>query len=162
MLIKMNSTDTRGSARAAALLAAVATLAWAGVATAQTAPQGEAFTGPTKQALSATARSLLVRDIPPPPHVLPRYIAFERRFDADFGVAGTRPLQRGEILQHVEGEIAARWGETQFYRWLRRGVALYAQFDAWTEMERRGFDVEVEVDDVGQGKLGLKVARTLE
>ena len=56
----------------------------------------------------------------------------------------------------------ARWGDATVYQWIERGLALYARVQATTQLRRKGFDMEVEMDDVAEGKVGLRVQRSLE
>lgn len=116
--------------------------------------------GPTREARAATARWFPSTAPLPAPQVLPGYIAFQRDFDAEFGlpIAG-----RGDdFMNEVEKWLAVQWGDTSFYTWVERALIVYAQVQASTSFERKGFNMGVDVDDVTQGKLGVRVSRVLE
>lgn len=116
--------------------------------------------GPTRASMNVGAAHLALDANVSPRWIQYRFDTFQDEFSDDFGITG--PLKRGEVVDHLQGEIAAKWGETGWYAWLRRGMALYARFQALTETERSGFDMEVETDDLSQGKVGLRVTRALE
>lgn len=120
--------------------------------------------GPTREARAATAQSFALKAPLPAPQILPRYIAFQREFDADFGlpVAGRGALQEDDFMNEMEKWLAGRWGDTSFYTWVERALIVYAQVQASTSFERKGFNMGVDVDDVTQGKLGVRVSRALE
>lgn len=121
---------------------------------------GAAPTGPSRDALAPSAADLSEsRDISSV-WIQRRFESFRKDFSADFGIA--RPLRRAEVIEHLGTEVAARWGETGWYDWLRRGIAVYARFQAMTETERNGFDMQVDTDDLTEGKVGLRVSRLLD
>jgi hypothetical protein len=114
--------------------------------------------GPTREAQTATARAYLDTE-PASPHFMPRYLAFQRDFAHDFGVLGPRVTDRVDALLGLKARLEQRWGDTALYEWLERGLAIYAQIQASTRTEGRGFDVRMETDDVAQGKLGVRMSR---
>jgi len=117
--------------------------------------------GPTRlEARAATAGSLL-RPVTPI-SILSRYHAFERDFDGDFGVEGLTRDRDGDMLQDLRARLDARWGDASLYQWIERGLALYARVQASTQIRRKGFDMEVDMDDMSGGKLGVRVQRALE
>jgi hypothetical protein len=117
--------------------------------------------GPTLQeARASTAGHLL---LPPfPISILNRYQEFERDFDGDFGVEGLTRDRNDDVLDDLRSHLDARWGDATVYQWIERGLALYARFQASTQFRRKGFDMEVEMDDVAEGKLGVRVHRSLD
>lgn len=115
--------------------------------------------GPARAQLHASAATFALDPPPSPVWILGRFHAFQSDFSSDFGVG---PLDRGDAVENLSGEIAARWGDTRWYDWVRRGIALYARVESWTETRHRGFDMEVEMDDLPEGKLGVRVNRALE
>ena len=117
--------------------------------------------GPTLQeARASTAGRLL---LPPLPiSILGRYQEFERDFGGDFGVEGLTRDQNDDVLEELRSRLDARWGDATVYQWIERGLALYAQFQASTQIRRKGFDMEVEMDDVADGKFGVRVHRSLD
>lgn len=120
--------------------------------------------GPTKDASIATARTLTVQPALTDRMVQLRSESFVRRFAADFGVTSGGVEFSGDagFLYRVHRTLEARWGDTNVYEWIERGLVFYARMKAYGEMERKGFDFEMDMDDVADGKLGLKVARSLE
>lgn len=121
----------------------------------------EAEPGPTRtEARAATAGSLLLPSVQV--SVLSRYHEFQRDFDGDFGVEGLTNDREGDVLEDLRSRLDARWGDATMYQWIERGLALYARVQASTQIRRKGFDMEVDVDDVSDGKLGVRVQRALE
>ena len=117
--------------------------------------------GPTRlEARAATASNLLLPSVQIP--ILSRYNQFERDFGVDFGVRGLVDDREGDVLEDLRARLDARWGDATMYQWIERGLALYARVQASTQLRRKGFDMEVEMDDVAQGKVGLRVQRSLE
>jgi hypothetical protein len=116
--------------------------------------------GPTRaEARAATAGSLLR----PTGQfsILSRYQAFQREFDGDFGVRGLA-REDEDLFEELHARLDARWGDASLYQWIERGLALYARIQASTQFRRRGFDMGFEMDDVTEGKLGVRVQRALE
>ncbi|HUF88786.1 MAG TPA: hypothetical protein VMR66_02265 [Gemmatimonadota bacterium] len=121
----------------------------------------EAEPGPTRaEARAATAGSLLRPSVQV--SILSRYDEFQRDFDGDFGVQGLTNDREGDVLEDLRSRLDARWGDATMYQWIERGLALYARVQASTQIRRKGFDMEVDVDDVSDGKLGVRVQRALE
>lgn len=117
--------------------------------------------GPTRmEARAATASNLLLPSVQIP--ILTRYSEFEHDFGVDFGVRGLVDDREGDVLEDLRARLDARWGDATMYQWIERGLALYARVQASTQLRRKGFDMEVEMDDVAEGKLGLRVQRSLE
>jgi hypothetical protein len=117
--------------------------------------------GPTRaEARAATASALLLPYVQIP--ILSRYNEFERDFGVDFGVRGLVDDRDGDVLDDLRSRLDARWGDATVYQWIERGLALYARVQASTQLRGKGFDMEVEMDDVAEGKLGLRVQRSLE
>ena len=117
--------------------------------------------GPTRmEARAATASDLHLPSVQIP--ILTRYNEFERDFGVDFGVRGLLDDREGDVLEDLRARLDARWGDATMYQWIERGLALYARVQASTQLRRKGFDMEVEMDDVAEGKLGLRVQRSLE
>lgn len=122
--------------------------------------QEDAPAGPTRASLKLSpARMILDADVSPL-WIRYRFGVFQDEFADDFGVS--RPLEKAEVIGHLENEIAARWVQARWYDWIHRGLAAYARFQALTETERKGFDMEVNTDDLSNGKLGVRVTRALE
>lgn len=121
----------------------------------------ESGPGPTRlEARAATASNLLLPSMQIP--ILSRYNEFERDFGVDFGVRGLLDDRDGDVLDDLRTRLDARWGDATVYQWIERGLALYARVQASTQLRRKGFDMEVEMDDVAEGKVGLRVQRSLE
>lgn len=121
----------------------------------------EAGPGPTRmEARAATASDLLLPAVRIP--ILSRYNQFEHDFGVDFGVRGLLDDRDGDVLDDLRSRLDARWGDATVYQWIERGLALYARVQASTQLRRKGFDMEVEMDDVAEGKVGVRVQRSLE
>ncbi|HEY7472106.1 MAG TPA: hypothetical protein VIE68_07150 [Gemmatimonadota bacterium] len=117
--------------------------------------------GPTRQeARAATAGSLLRPSATI--SILSRYHQFERDLYGDFGVEGLARDRDGDVLTELRQRLDTRWGDATVYQWIERGLALYARVQASTQIRRKGFDMDLEVDDVTEGKLGVRVQRSLE
>ncbi|MDX1622450.1 MAG: hypothetical protein R3199_00505 [Gemmatimonadota bacterium] len=129
---------------------------------AQTASSGLA--GPTRDATTATVRTMMEGSHPGPASVQDRFDAFSREFARDFGVVeGLGVMGRdANFVERVRRTLERKIGDTRVYGWLETSLLLYARMRAYTELERKGFDVEVEMDDMAEGKLGVRVARSLE
>lgn len=143
------------------LLAVLAVACFATTAHSQEADRETARPGPTLGTRSATARSM-ARPAPSEISVLPRYLAFQRDFARDFGVDPALALRDGDAGEDLWARFSSRWGDTTFHRWVERALVVYAQFEASTRFEKKGFNMDVQVDDVPEGKLGLRVSRALE
>ena len=120
--------------------------------------------GPTLEARAVTARSMARTPHLPAPRVLPRYFAYQRDFDDAFGYATANPFASDttDFMQDLKVWVIGRWGETTFYDWVERALVMYAHVQASTRFQKKGFDMGVEVDDVAEGKLGVRVSRALE
>ena len=117
--------------------------------------------GPTRlEARAATVASLL--HPVGPISILSRYHEFERDFGGDFGVEGLAQDRDGDVLTELQERLDARWGDATLYQWIERGVALYARIQASTHIRKKGFDMDLEMEDVTEGKLGVRVHRALE
>lgn len=117
--------------------------------------------GPTRdEARAATAGNLLYPSVQVP--ILSRYQAFQREFDGDFGVEGLIRDHDDDVIEDLRARLDARWGDASVYQWIERGLAFYARVQASTKVRRKGFDMEVEMDDMADGKLGVRVQRSLE
>ena len=117
--------------------------------------------GPTRvEARAATVASLLHPS--GSTSILSRYHEFELDFGGDFGVEGLARDRDGDVLTELQERLDARWGDATFYQWIERGVALYARIQASTQIRRKGFDMNLEMDDVAEGKLGVRVHRALD
>ena len=115
--------------------------------------------GPTREAQSAT---VLDEQVTPTeaPHPSLRYQAFRADFERSFGPPGALDSPLGGLLG-LRARLEQRWGDTSVYHWIERGLAAYGWFRASTSMERRGFDIRMDTDDVAQGKLGVQMSRSL-
>ena len=120
--------------------------------------------GPTLEARAVTARSLLHDAGPAPPSVFLRYGAFQRDFARSFGypVLGLAVSDSGNFWSGLERWLDARWGDSTVTDWVERGLLLYARVQASTQFERRGFNMEMDVEDVAEGKFGVRVSRSLD
>jgi len=118
--------------------------------------------GPTVEARAVTARSLL--DATEPPSVLLRYGAYQRDFAKSFGypVLTLAVTDSESFWNGLERWLDARWGDSTVTDWVERGLFLYARFQASTQFERRGFNMKMDVDDVAEGKFGVRVSRSLD
>ena len=117
--------------------------------------------GPTRlEARAATVANLLRPSASF--SILSRYSEFEQDFGGDFGVEGLARDRDGDVLTELQEKLDARWGDATLYQWIQRGVALYARIQASTQIRRKGFDMELETEDVAEGKLGVRVHRALE
>ncbi len=128
------------------------------VAGAAQTPADDEPLGPTREALMSTA---LRMSAPPAPSadVLLRYDSFANDFRSHFGQSVESP---DDFMNGMHQTLLLRFGDTPVYQWVQRGLVLYARMKALTEMERNGFEMEVEMDDVAEGKLGVRVNRSLE
>ena len=120
--------------------------------------------GPTLEARAVTARSLLDDLGPEPPSVILRYDAFQRDFARSFGytVGGLAVSDSQNFWSGLERWFDARWGDSSVTEWVERGLLLYARVQASTQFEKRGFNMKMDVDDVAEGKFGVRVSRSLD
>lgn len=124
------------------------------------APADQLQPGPTREALMATAVRMSSTEARVP-QILPRYHDFERDFRTDFG-PGQLSQDPDDFMNGIHQRLTTRFGDTPVYQWVQRGLVLYARVKAFTEMERNGFNMAVEMDDVAEGKLGVRVNRAFE
>lgn len=116
--------------------------------------------GPTREARAATVHGSL--DEPAAtPRLMPRYAAFQQDFARDFGVLGPQISNRVDRALALKSRLEQRWGDTNLYQWIERGVAAYSWFAATTSTERKGFDIGVDTGRMAQGKLGVQMSRPL-
>lgn len=121
----------------------------------------ETVPGPTRaEARAATAGDLMRPSLQV--SILSRYHQFQRDFDGDFGVEGLTRDQDDHVLDDLRARLEARWGDATMYQWIERGLAIYARVQASTQLRRKGFDMEVDMDDMSDGKLGVRVQRSLD
>ena len=66
------------------------------------------------------------------------------------------------MLEELHARLNARWGDANLYQWIERGLAIYARVQASTQFEKRGFNMKMDVDDVAEGKFGVRVSRSLD
>lgn len=132
----------------------------AGVARAQEPEMGPTTKaqGPTREAQAATVLDAPQTLAPSYPEL--RYQAFQRDFQRDFGLPDPLASSTDGLLG-LRARLEQRWGDTTVYRWIERGLAAYGWFRASTSMEKRGFDIRMDTDDVAQGKLGVQMTRPL-
>jgi hypothetical protein len=120
--------------------------------------------GPTLEARAVTARSMLRDPASAPPSVFLRYAAYQRDFAKSFGypVLGLAVTDGENFWRDLERWLDTRWGDSSVTDWVERGLLLYARVQASTQFERRGFNMEMDVDDVAEGKFGVRVSRSLD
>ncbi|MGH7564925.1 MAG: hypothetical protein ACREK5_10970 [Gemmatimonadota bacterium] len=120
--------------------------------------------GPTVEARAVTARSLLRGSIFESPSVQLRYNAYERDFARAFGfpLVGATYADSQSFWSGLEQWLNTRWGDTTVFGWVERGLLLYSRFQASTQFERRGFNMDLDVEDVAEGKFGVRVSRSLD
>ncbi len=120
--------------------------------------------GPTRESQAVTARShLLGFDFGAPPVHL-RYSAYEQDFARAFGfpLAGVAYADSENFWSGLEQWLNTRYGDTTVFGWVERGLLLYSRIQASTQFERRGFDMDLDMDDVAKGKFGVRVSRSLD
>lgn len=117
--------------------------------------------GPTREAGANTAQGYLEQQRELTPRLLLRYRAFQRDFVNDFGVLPPTMGDRVDGLIGLKARLDARWGDAAIYQWIERGFTLYAWIQASTRMEKRGFDLRVETDEMAGGKFGVQMTRPL-
>jgi hypothetical protein len=143
------------------LVAVMGTHGWAQQASPVRTP---ALGGPTLEARAVTARSLLDPTDPESPSVFLRYGVFQRDFARSFGypVLGLAAPDSETFWSGLERWLDARWGDSTVTDWVERGLLVYARVQASTHFERRGFNMQMDVDDVAEGKFGVRVSRSLD
>lgn len=120
--------------------------------------------GPTLEARAVTARSHLRGPVLEVPSVWLRSSAYERDFARAFGfpVGAVSLADSQTFWADLERWLDSRWGESTVFDWVERGLVLYARFQASTRFENRGFDMDLDMDDVAEGKFGVRVSRALD
>ncbi len=120
--------------------------------------------GPTVEARAVTARSLLLDPAFDPPSVQLRYGAYERDFARAFGfpVLAAAYADSEGFWSGFERWLGTRWGDTTVFGWVERGLVLYARIQASTRFENRGFNMDLDMEDVAEGKFGVRVSRSLD
>lgn len=131
-------------------------------ASAQQVQPEHAWLGPTLHARAVTARGLLVEPAPEF-QILTRHAAFERDLAATFGF----PMASGSgvsggFMHDVRLWMAERWNDSLFDSWAQSALLTYTRIQSSTRFEKSGFNMGVDVDDVAQGKFGIRVSRPLE
>lgn len=152
-------------ARVFALCAILIAAMWSHGQAQQVAPERTpSLVGPTREARAVTALSLLDDPGPVPPSVFLRYGAYQRDFAQSFGypVLGLAVTDSENFWSGLERWLDARWGDSTVTDWVERGLLLYARVQASTQFERRGFNMQMDVEDVAEGKFGVRVSRSLD
>lgn len=150
-----------GSILVAGLCGGAAPAAAQGLAPHDLRPDG---VGPTNDARTSTAGDVVLVPDGPPISILPRYHAFERDFAAVFGapVGGASSALEESLLLDLRRWFATRYGDSTFVRWVEGALATYDRVQEGATIERRGFDMRWNVDDMAEGKVGLEVRRSLD
>jgi hypothetical protein len=115
--------------------------------------------GPTREARVSTARTTLDAETPTP-RLMAGYLLFEKDFARDFGNAPRVSDRIGGVLG-LQARLEQRWGDSNVYQWIERGLAAYSWFRASTRTEQQGFDISVDAGTMAQGKLGVQMSRPL-
>lgn len=118
--------------------------------------------GPTLDARAVTVHGLAMERAPEL-EILIRHAAFERELAAAFGF----PMASGSgvsggIMHDMRLWMTEQWSDSRFENWAQSALLTYARLQSSTQFERSGFQMGVDVDDVTQGKLGIRVSRPLE
>ncbi len=118
--------------------------------------------GPTLDARAVTAHGLAMEPAPSL-EILLRHAAFERELAAAFGfpVASGSGVRSG-FMHDVGLWMTEQWSDSHFDNWAQSALLAYARLQSSTRFERSGFDMGVDVDNVAQGKFGIRVSRSLE
>ena len=129
---------------------------------AQPEPVSSNGVGPTLDARAVTAHGLAMEPAPEF-EILLRHAAFERELAAAFGfpVASGSGV-RGGFMHDVGLWMTEQWSDSRFDNWAQSALVTYARLQSSTRFERNGFDMGVDVDNVAQGKFGIRVSRSLE
>ncbi len=118
--------------------------------------------GPTLDARAVTAQGLAMGPAPEL-EILLRHAAFERELAAAFGFPVASGAAGGSGFMHDVGLwMADQWSDSRFDSWARSALLTYARLQSSTRFERSGFNMGVDVDNVAQGKFGIRVSRSLE
>jgi hypothetical protein len=151
--------------RPLAVCAVLVAAMWSDGRAQQVAPaRTPSLAGPTHEARAVTAMSLLDDPGSGGPSVILRYGAFQRDFARSFGypVLGLAVTDSQNFWSGLERWLDARWGDSTVTDWVERGLFLYARVQATTQFEKRGFNMKMDVDDVAEGKFGVRVSRSLD
>jgi hypothetical protein len=118
--------------------------------------------GPTLDARAVTAQGLTMESAPEL-EILIRHAAFERELAAAFGfpVASGSGVNSG-FVHDVRLWMTEQWSDSRFDNWAQSALLTYARLQSSTRFERNGFHMGVDVDNVAQGKFGIRVSRPLE
>lgn len=118
--------------------------------------------GPTLDARAVTAQGLAMEPALEL-EILLRHAAFERELAAAFGfpVASGSGV-RGGFMHGVGLWVTEQWSDSRFDNWAQSAFLTYARLQSSTRFERSGFNMGVDVDNVAQGKFGIRVSRSLE
>jgi hypothetical protein len=125
-------------------------------------PESSNGVGPTLDARAVTAQGLAMEPAPEL-EILLRHAAFERELAAVFGfpVASGSGV-RGGFMRDVGLWMTEQWSDSRFDNWAQSALLAYARLQSSTRFERSGFNMGVDVDNVAQGKFGIRVSRSLE
>ena len=118
--------------------------------------------GPTLGARAVTAQGLAMEP-GPELEILIRHAAFERELAAAFGfpVASGSGVSTG-FMHGVRSWMTEQWSDSRFDNWAQSALLTHARLQSSTRFERNGFHMGVDVDNVAQGKVGIRVSRPLE
>lgn len=120
--------------------------------------------GPTVEARAETARSLLRASAFQSPSFQLRHNAYETDFARAFGapLPGVPYIGGESFWIGLEQWLNTRWGDTTVFGWVERGLLLYSRIQASTQFENRGFNMDLDMDDMAEGKFGVRVSRSLD
>lgn len=111
--------------------------------------------GPTIGAWTDTASDLRTPQPELRADILPRHEAMQRELAAEFGATASDD-KKGYPFGFD------RWNDTAIHRLVKWGVSTYGQIRESTQFETKGFNLGVEVDDLADGKIGLRIDRSLD
>jgi len=139
----------------------------AGQAWGQEAEIDVAASGPPLRASVSSARAFAdAAHAVPGPGVRFRHDSFAREFARDFGFryasSHADEQEEAHLLERLHRRLETKWGDTTVYGWVERCIALYAHFEALTSGDHAGFDMDLEVDDLARGRVGLQMSRAIE
>lgn len=118
--------------------------------------------GPTLDSRAVTAHGLTLGPAPEL-EILIRHAAFERELAAAFGfpMASGSGVSSG-FMHDVGLWMTEQWSDSRFDSWAQSALLTYTRIQSSTRFERNGFNMGVDVDNVAQGKFGIRVSRPLE
>jgi hypothetical protein len=118
--------------------------------------------GPTLDSRAVTAHGLTLGP-GPELEILIRHAAFERELAAAFGfpVASGSGVSSG-FMHDVGLWMTEQWSDSRFDNWAQSALLTYTRIQSSTRFERNGFNMGVDVDNVAQGRFGIRVSRPLE